>query len=274
MNRFVKILGATAGSVAVIATGIGASSSTAQTNPPAPPCAPGQQPAPQAPCTPDGSMPGMPGGNGGNGGNGGAGGIGGAGGAGGRAGLLAPNPEFINLPDCASGTFPSPSNICKPAGGMDLKPCAEGVEPTPEAPCRPGGTNPQFDQKPPADAVNKLLTLDVDIDGSGEADGSFDATLNRIVKGMSASHRAQFTQQMQDESFVINTNSKTKCFADKKSDPDALADPVSCTVLSDAVDNYANTVKATTQVRMKFDAASFTPTFTATKIVIRGKSKI
>ena len=57
-------------------------------------------------------------------------------------------------------------------------------------------------------------------------------------------------------------------------DPDALADPVSCTTLSDAVDNYANTVNATVQVRMKFDSASFTPTFTATKIVIKGKSKI
>jgi hypothetical protein len=271
MNRFVKILGATAGSVAVIATGIGASSSTAQTNPPAPPCAPGQQPAPQAPCTPDatppppGSMPGMPGGNGG---------AGGIGGAGGRAGLFAPNPEFVNLPDCAPGTFPSPSNICKPAGGMDLKPCAEGVEPTPEAPCRPGGTNPQFEQRPPAEALKKLLTLDVDVDGSGEAPGTFDVTLNRIVKGIAAAKRAELQQQMEGESFVISTNSRTKCFADKKSDPDALADPVSCRVLSDATDDYANTVKATTQVRMKFDAASFTPTFTATKIVIRGKSKI
>jgi len=49
---------------------------------------------------------------------------------------------------------------------------------------------------------------------------------------------------------------------------------VSCNTLSDAVDNYANTVNATVQVRMKFDSASFTPTFTATKIVIKGKSKI
>ena len=272
MNRFVKILGATAGSAALIATGIGVSASSAQTMPNFPPCAAGQTPTPQAPCIPPGgampNMPGMPGGNGGNGGNGGLLSPGGAGGPG------VPDSAFANLPDCAVGTFPSLTNICKPAGGMDIKPCAEGVEPTPEAPCRPSGTNPQFQQRPPADALKKLLTLDVDVDGSGEAPGTFDVTLNRIVKGIAAAKRAELQQQMEGESFVITTNSKTKCFADKKSDPDALADPVSCKVLSDATDDYANTVKATTQVRMKFDAASFTPTFTATKIVIKGKSKI
>lgn len=271
MNRFVKILGATAGSAALIATGIGVSASTAQTIPNYPPCAAGQNPTPQAPCIPAGgvpsmpsmpnmpNMPTMPGGNGGNGGNG---------------GVLTPNPAFTNLPDCAAGTFPSPQNICKPAGGMDIKPCAEGVNPTPEAPCRPNGTNPQFNQVPPADALKKLLTLDVDVDGSGEDPGTFDVTLNRIVKGIAAAKRTELQQQLEGESFVITTNGGTKCFADKKSDPDAVADPVSCKVLSDATDNYANTVQATAQVRMKFNAASFTPSFTATKIVIRGKSKI
>ena len=181
-----------------------------------------------------------------------------------------------DLPACASGTFPSPQNPCKPSGmgAEGMKPCAEGVNPTPEVPCRPGGTNPQFQQRPPEEAMKKLLTLNVEIDGSGEDAGSFDATLTKIVKGMAASKRAQFSEQMEGESFVIGTKSSTKCFADKKSDPDALADPVSCTTLSDAVDNYANTVNATVQVRMKFDTASFTPTFTATKIVIKGKSKI
>jgi hypothetical protein len=252
MNRIARIAGATLCSALLVSAGIGTSISLAQQGP-----QPGPQPGPQQgpqPGPQQGPQPGPQ--------------------PGPQQGQPGPQGGPQNLPDCAEGTFPSQANPCKPAGGVDLKPCAEGVNPTPEAPCRPAGTNPQLDQKPPADAMKKLLTLDVDIDGSGEADGSFDATLNRIVKGMSASHRAQFTQQMQDESFVINTNSKTKCFADKKSDPDALADPVSCTVLSDAVDNYANTVKATTQVRMKFDAASFTPTFTATKIVIKGKSKI
>ncbi len=256
MNRFVKLLGATVGSAALIAIGVGASSSTAQMVLP-PPCAPGQQFTPQAPCTPPSPQGGQPGPQ--------------------QGGPQQGAPQQggpQNLPDCAEGTFPSQANPCKPAGGMDLKPCAEGVNPTPEAPCRPAGTNPQFQQRPPAEALKKLLTLDVDVDGSGEAPGTFDVTLNRIVKGIAAAKRAELQQQMEGESFVITTNSKTKCFADKKSDPDALADPVSCKVLSDATDDYANTVKATTQVRMKFDAASFTPTFTATKIVIKGKSKI
>ncbi len=181
------------------------------------------------------------------------------------------------MPDCAPGTFPSPQNPCKggsPGGTEGMKPCAEGVNPTPEAPCRPGGTNPQFQQRPPDEAMKKLLTLNVEIDGSGEDAGSFDATLTKIVKGLRASKRAEFSEQMEGESFVIGTKSGTQCFADKKSDPDALADPVSCTTLSDAVDNFASTVNATVQVRMKFDSASFTPTFTATKIVIKGKSKI
>ncbi len=155
-----------------------------------------------------------------------------------------------------------------------MKPCAEGVNPTPEAPCRPGGTNPQFEQRPPKDAMKKLLTLNVEIDGSGEDAGSFDATLTKFVKGLPKSQRAQFSEQMEGESFVIGTNRRTKCFADKKSDSDAIADRVSCTNLSDAVDDFANTVNATVQVRMKFDDASFTPTFTATKIVIKGKNKI
>ena len=237
MNRLARVTGITLCSALLLSAGIGTSISLAQGGGPGGPPPGGQQGGPP------------PGGQQGGG------------------------QTMPDLPDCAEGTFPSRENPCKPSGG-DIQPCADGVNPTPEAPCRPSGTNPQFQQRPPADAMKKLLTLDVDIDGSGEAPGTFDATLNRLVKGLSASHRAGFTQQMEGESFVIGTKSSTKCFADKKSDPDAIADPVSCTTLSDAVDNFANTVQATVQVRMAFDEASFTPTFTATKIVIRGKSKI
>ena len=252
MARFGRVLLATVGCTALIGTGIGVSLSSAQQYPPMPPaCAPGQQPTQELPCMPSGQQGGPP-----------------------PGGQQGGGQMMPNLPDCASGTFPSPQNPCRPTGGGDMKPCAEGVNPTPEAPCRPGGTNPQFQQRPPEEAMKKLLTLNVEIDGSGEDAGSFDATLTKIVKGIAASKRAQFSEQMEGESFVIGTKSSTKCFADKKSDPDALADPVSCTTLSDAVDNYANTVNAPVQVRMKFDSASFTPTFTATKIVIKGKSKI
>ena len=39
-------------------------------------------------------------------------------------------------------------------------------------------------------------------------------------------------------------------------------------------DDVATTLKATVVTRMKFDAATRQPTFTATKFVIRGKNKI
>ncbi len=264
MNRLARVTGITLCSALLLSAGIGTSLSLAQGGGQGGPPPGGQQGGPP----PGGQQGGPP--PGGQQGGPPPGGQQGGPPPGGQQGGGQTMPD---LPDCAAGTFPSRENPCKPAGG-DIQPCADGVSPTPEAPCRPSGTNPQFQQRPPADAMKKLLTLDVDIDGSGEAPGSFDATLNRLVKGLSASHRAGFTQQMEGESFVIGTKGSTKCFADKKSDPDAIADPVSCTTLSDAVDNFANTVQATVQVRMAFDEASFTPTFTATKIVIRGKSKI
>jgi len=271
MRRLGQVFLATVGCTALIATGIGVSSSSAQQNPPTlPACAPNQQPTQALPCMPSGQQGGPP-----------PGGQQGGPPPGGQQGGMMPGGQqggmMPDLPACNPATpIPSPQNPCKPSGmgAEGMKPCAEGVNPTPEVPCRPGGTNPQFQQRPPEEAMKKLLTLNVEIDGSGEDAGSFDATLTKIVKGMAASKRAQFSEQMEGESFVIGTKSSTKCFADKKSDPDALADPVSCNTLSDAVDNYANTVNATVQVRMKFDTASFTPTFTATKIVIKGKSKI
>jgi hypothetical protein len=45
-------------------------------------------------------------------------------------------------------------------------------------------------------------------------------------------------------------------------------------VLSEQTDDVATTLKATVVTRMKFDAATRQPTFTATKFVIRGKNKI
>lgn len=209
------------------------------------------------------NMP-MPGGNGGNGG----------------AGTMPPGMMMPNLPACAPGTFPSPQNPCKmdmnmpdcgPEGPPKLNP--DGSLPAGAVPCKPSG-RVQFDMAPPKEAQNKLMTLDVDVDGQGEKAGDFDVTLNRIVKGIGKAARVQLQDQLEGESFIIGTNGATKCFADKKSDPDAEADKVSCKVLSDAVDDTATTVKATIQARMKFDQASFTPTFTATKVVIKGKNKI
>ena len=135
------------------------------------------------------------------------------------------------------------------------------------------GMGPQFDMAPPAEAMKKLLTLDVEVDGSGEDPGTFDVTLVAIKKGIGKGARAQLQDQLEGESFIINAT-KAKCFADKKSDPDAEADPVSCKILSEATDDSASTLRATVVTRMKFDQATRQPTFTATKFVIRGKSKI
>jgi hypothetical protein len=280
MNRYAKTFAVgAAGLAGAIAIGVG--SAGASGPPPGmtmpPPCAPGQ-----APQIGPGGMPsclpsGMPGGNGGNGGAvppgmnmpGGTmpGGNGGAGGAGGNGGMMLPE-----LPACAPGVLPSPAAPCKfdPAG---LPECAEGVMPSPQAPCKPKGMGPQFDMAPPAEAMKKLLTLDVEVDGSGEDPGTFDVTLVAIKKGIAKAARAQLQDQLEGESFIINAT-KAKCFADKKSDPDAIADPVSCKVLSEETDDSATTLRATVVTRMKFDQATRQPTFTATKFIIRGKSKI
>jgi len=249
MNRFVKVLGAAAGSAAIIATGIGVSSSVAQTN--YPPCAAGQQPTPQAPCIPAGMTP--------------------------PSGGTMPN-----MPKCGTnGTGPVPTPTAPCMMDPQMPDCAPGQQPPPigpdgtiqGTPCKPSGAV-QFNQAPPKEAMNKLMTLDVDVDGSGEAPDSFDVSLNKIVKGIGKAARADMQDKLQGESFTLGTTKATKCFADKKSDADALADPVSCATLSDAADNYAQTVQAIVQARMKFDTTTMMPTFTATKIVIKGKSKI
>ena len=276
MNRYSKIAIGAASIAGAIAVGVGSAGASMNF----PPCAPGQMPSPQSPCIPAGMTPPSNGGNGGNGGSmpsmpmpGGNGGNGGA-------GTMPPGMMMPNLPACAPGTFPSPQNPCKmdmnmpdcgPEGPPKLNP--DGSLPAGAVPCKPSG-RVQFNMAPPKEAQNKLMTLDVDVDGQGEKAGDFDVTLNRIVKGIGKAARVQLQDQLEGESFIIGTNGATKCFADKKSDPDAEADKVSCKVLSDAVDDTATTVKATIQARMKFDQASFTPTFTATKVVIKGKNKI
>lgn len=283
MNRYAKTFAiGTAGLAGAIAIGVG---SAGASMPMPPPCGPGQAP-PAVICMPAGGT--MPGGNGGNGGAGGAGGNGGAmppgmtmpggtmpGGNGG-AGQMIPS----NLPPCAPGTRPTPQAPCMmdmnmpecgPEGPPKLNP--DGSLPAGAQPCRPNGAV-QFNQAPPKESMNKLMTLDVDVDGEGEKAGDFDVTLNRIVKGIGKAAREKLQDQLEGESFIIGTNGGTKCFADKKSDADAEADKVSCKVLTDKLDDSAVTIKATIQARMKFDSASFTPTFTATKVVIKGKSKI
>lgn len=243
-----------------------------------PPCAAGQQPTYQNPCMPAG---GIPQGGGQQPSQGGVpqGGVpqGGVPQGGMPQGGTMMRPD---MPACAAGVMPTRDAPCMI--DMDMKECgpegppqlnADGSLPAGAVPCRPAGAV-QFDQAPPTEATNKLMTLDVEVDGSGEKPGTFDVTLVRIVKGIGKAARQQMEEQLEGESFVIYTNASSKCFADKKSDPDAIADKVPCKLLSDEVDDSAVVIKATVQARMKFDKTTFTPTFTATKIVIKGKSKI
>ena len=278
MNRYAKTFAVGAvGLAGAIAIGVGSAGASSFNYPP---CAAGQNPTPQVPCIPAGFTP--PGGTGtgavppGTGGVPPGASIPGGGTTPGAGGQGFPT----NLPQCAPGTRPSPGNPCLldqtlpecgPAGPPKLNP--DGTLPDGAVACKPSGAV-QFNQAPPKEATNKLMTLDVDVDGEGEKAGDFDVTLNKIVKGIGKAARAKLQDQLEGESFIIGTNGGTKCFADKKSDPDAEADKVSCKMLTDAVDDSAVTIKATIQARMKFDSASFTPTFTATKVVIKGKSKI
>ncbi len=279
MNRYAKTfaIGA-AGLAGAIAIGVGSAGASMPMPPgmPMPPqCAPGQMPSSQAPCIPTG----------GNGGNGGAmppgmpmpgGGPAGAGGNGGAGGMMLPP-----LAACAPGQLPSPAAPCKfdgagmpecgPEGPPKLNP--DGSLPPGAVPCKPKGLGPQLDMAPPTEAMKKLMTLDVEVDGSGETPGTFDVTLVAIKKGIGKAARATMQDQLEGESFIIDA-SKAKCFADKKSDPDAEPDKVSCKVLSEETDDSASTLRATVVTRMKFDQATRQPSFTATKFVIRGKSKI
>lgn len=272
MNRYPRMFAA-GGAALVAAIAVGVGSAGAQfpggTPPNIPPCNPGEMP------TMVGGMPSCMPSSGGAGGPGMPPGMPMPGGSGG-AGQMIPS----NLPKCAPGQRPTPQapcmmdmNLpeCGPEGPPKLNP--DGSLPEGAQPCRPNGAV-QFNQAPPKESMNKLMTLDVDIDGEGEKPGDFDVTLNRIVKGIGKAAREKLQDQLEGESFIIGTNGGTKCFADKKTDDDAEADKVSCKVLTDKLDDSAVTIKATIQARMKFDTASFTPSFTATKVVIKGKNKI
>jgi len=185
------------------------------------------------------------------------------------------------LAACAPGQIPSPTAPCKfdgagmpecgPEGPPKLNP--DGSLPPGAVPCKPKGLGPQLDMAPPKEATSKLMTLDVEVDGSGETPGTFDVTLVAIKKGIGKAARAQMQEALEGESFIIDAT-KAKCFADKKSDADAVPDKVSCKLLSEETDDSASTLRATVVTRMKFDQATRQPSFRATKFVIRGKSKI
>ena len=229
------------------------------------PCEPGTMPTPESPC-----IPSTGGGSGGASGNGSTGGgkpiIDWANLADCAAGQL-PTPQApckIDLPDCAAGQQPSMNSPCKPA------PCPPGVKPTRNAPCLPPGQDGGFDAPPTTDIKkqlnNKFLVVNMNVEGSGETNGSFDVTFKSVVDGVNKQTKAFLNEQLEGESFVINTTASTTCFADT-TDPDKIPDLVSCKELDDAANKAPGSIKAQFRGKVTFDAATYQPTFKAQKIV-------
>jgi len=226
------------------------------------PCDPGKQPTREKPC-----IPATEGGNGGNGGNGG-----------GMPnidwGKLQPcavgqlptptAPCKVDLPDCGAGQKPSQNSPCKPA------PCAPGVKPTLGEPCLPAGQDGGFDARPTNDIKkqlnNKFLVIKMNVEGSGDVNGSFDVVFKSVEDGASKQTKAFLNDQLEGESFVINTTASTTCFADT-TDPDKIPDLVSCNELDNAANNAPGSIKAQFRGKVTFDAATYQPTFKAQKIV-------
>ena len=178
-------------------------------------------------------------------------------------------PCKFDMPDCAEGQRPSEASPCKPA------PCPAGVQPTQAKPCRPVGedgaaTGEGFDA-PPSSSIqkemkSKYMVVNLLIEGSGDANGSFDVTFSKVVSGVSTSTVGYLNDQLEGDSFVIVTTSKTSCFADTK-DPDKIPDLVPCKQLDEIADSLPGSVKAQFRGKVSFDAATYEPVWNAKKIV-------
>ena len=233
-----------------------------------PMCQPGQQPTPEAPCN-TGGMPqggqqgGMPQG----------GQQGGMPQGGQQGGMPQGGINWAELAPCAPGQVPSPQAPCK----FDIQPCAEGQKPSPQAPCRPQGMPGRegeemggFDAPPTGDIQkdmkNKFMVIDINVQGSGEENGSFDVTFRKVVEGVGKQTKEYLNSQLEGESFVIQATNKTVCFADTK-DADKVPDVVSCKELDDAANNAPGSIRAQFRGKVNFDMKTFSPKFTAQKIV-------
>jgi hypothetical protein len=218
---------------------------------------------PQA-CKPPGGNNGNGGGNGGNGGG-------------------KPNIDWVNLKPCAAGQMPSQDAPCKfdmpdcAAGQVPSEaspcmpqPCAPGAKPTRNAPCIPHGQDGGFDAPPTGDIKkqlnNKFMVINIKVEGSGDANGSFDVIFKNVADGVNKQTKAYLNDQLEGDSFVINTTAATKCFADT-TDPDKIPDLVSCNELDDAADNAPGSIKAQFRGKVLFDEATYLPTFKAKKII-------
>ena len=178
-------------------------------------------------------------------------------------------PCKFDMPDCAEGQRPSEASPCKPA------PCPEGVQSTQAKPCRPVGEDGAAEGEgfdaPPSSSIqkemkSKYMVVNLLIEGSGDANGSFDVTFSKVVSGVSTSTVGYLNDQLEGDSFVINTTSKTSCFADTK-DPDKVPDLVPCKQLDEIADSLPGSVKAQFRGKVTFDAATYEPVWNAKKIV-------
>ena len=234
------------------------------------PCATGQQPTNAVPCMPSGSTQNP--GQGGNPQNPSQGG----------------NPQQPSngsggdMAPCEKGQFPTATKRCL------IQPCEAGQQPSNTAPCIPssgggqggggqGGGGDQaggapMSQPPPSEMNNKTFVMNVEVEGSGDDPGTFAASYVAIIRGVAKKTRDIMNDEMEGESLILD-GTKAKCFADTTRDKDREADDIlPCKRLSDFADNIAGSVNATFTGKMKFDKATFTPSFIATKIVILKKS--
>jgi len=225
------------------------------------PCATGQQPTNDVPCMPSGSTQ-----NPGQGGN-----------------TQQPsNGSSDDMAPCAKGQFPTATKRCL------IQPCEAGQQPSNTAPCIPSSSggqggggqggggdqagNAPMSQPPPSEMNNKTFVMNVEVEGSGDDPGTFAASYVAIIRGVAKKTRDVMNDEMEGESLILD-GTKAKCFADTTRDKDKEADDIlPCKRLSDFADNIAGSVNATFTGKMKFDKATFTPSFLATKIVILKKS--
>ncbi|MEI7691351.1 MAG: hypothetical protein WCJ50_02370 [Actinomycetes bacterium] len=234
------------------------------------PCAAGQQPTQSVPCIPSSS-----GGQGGNQGGSQGGNQGGSQGG------------SQDMPPCEKGQYPTATKRCL------IQPCEAGQQPSNTAPCIPSSSGGQggggqggggqggggdqaggapMSQPPPSEMNNKTFVMNVEVEGSGDDPGTFAASYVAIIRGVAKKTRDIMNDEMEGESLILD-GTKAKCFADTTRDKDKEADDIlPCKRLSDFADNIAGSVNATFTGKMKFDKATFTPSFIATKIVILKKS--
>ncbi len=175
---------------------------------------------------------------------------------------------------CAPGVLPSYTTPCL------IPDCEAGQKPSPSKPCRGGNSggggrddddgDGGFDAPPTTriqkEMKSKYMVINIDVEGSGETNGSFDVTFQKVVSGVSKTTISFLNDQLEGDSFVIETSAKTVCFADTP-DKDKVPDKVKCKLLDEAADEFPGSIKSQFRGKVNFNSASYEPVFTAKKII-------